>query len=273
MLPKIFLFIILMVLSVNVDCAEVHRFVSSNAPHTNTYLITGEQGSIVIDPAPELSEAIKVQAFANALHRPIKAILITHPHFDHFGGVGHYINDNEILVASLQSVNRDADMAYQQSEPFLKKYYATQLAKFTPINRVLKDKETLVIDDLQITVSDYGAGESSSSALFTLDSEKVAFVGDLIFSNRHYWLAEGRVEGAIKQLNRLAQNIPEDYRLYTGHGEPVIFQAIHKNIKYINDITDFVGKHKQRPIDEPVNIFLDLYLIFLQLMPYWQIIF
>lgn len=56
---------------------------------SNMTLIAGESGWIVVDPLTATETAAAAMAFANAElgERPIRAIIFTHSHADHFGGV------------------------------------------------------------------------------------------------------------------------------------------------------------------------------------------
>jgi len=56
---------------------------------SNMTLIAGETGWIVVDPLTATETAAAAMAFANAElgERPIRAIIFTHSHADHFGGV------------------------------------------------------------------------------------------------------------------------------------------------------------------------------------------
>lgn len=69
--------------------AHVLRIVAPNAgpltgPGTNTYVLGGETGRIVIDPGP--AAPAHLEAVLQAGAGPIRAILLTHTHLDHAGG-------------------------------------------------------------------------------------------------------------------------------------------------------------------------------------------
>ena len=65
---------------------------------------------------------------------------------------------------------------------------------------------------------DFGPGEASDESVIVVPSMKAAFVGDLIYQDMHPWLAEGRSELWLQQLDRLQRSVPADFAIYPGHG-------------------------------------------------------
>ncbi|WP_218086294.1 MBL fold metallo-hydrolase, partial [Staphylococcus epidermidis] len=51
---------------------------------TNTYFIENEENVILIDPSSESQKIIKK---LNQINKPLKAILLTHAHYDHIGAL------------------------------------------------------------------------------------------------------------------------------------------------------------------------------------------
>ena len=69
----------------------------------NITLIAGETGWIVFDAAMAVESAQAAMALVEKHlgKRPIKAVLISHPHIDHFGGVKAFMSDEEAADRSL----------------------------------------------------------------------------------------------------------------------------------------------------------------------------
>ncbi|MDK8321580.1 MAG: MBL fold metallo-hydrolase, partial [Staphylococcus epidermidis] len=55
---------------------------------TNTYFIENEENVILIDPSSESQKIIKK---LNQINKPLKAILLTHAHYDHIGALDNII--------------------------------------------------------------------------------------------------------------------------------------------------------------------------------------
>ncbi len=69
----------------------------------NLTLIKGDTGWIIFDPlmSVECTQAAMELAEKNLGEFPIKAIIISHPHIDHYGGIKGIINDEDAADASL----------------------------------------------------------------------------------------------------------------------------------------------------------------------------
>ena len=69
----------------------------------NITLIAGETGWIVFDTAMAVESAKAAMALVEKHlgKRPIKAVLISHPHVDHFGGVKAFMSDEEAADRNL----------------------------------------------------------------------------------------------------------------------------------------------------------------------------
>ena len=65
----------------------------------NMTLIRGEKGWIIIDPLTSCESSAAALALANEHlgERPVVAVLITHSHADHFGGVLGVVSDQQVL--------------------------------------------------------------------------------------------------------------------------------------------------------------------------------
>lgn len=57
---------------------------------TNTYFIENEENVILIDPSSESQKIIKK---LNQINKPLKAILLTHAHYDHIGALDDIIEN------------------------------------------------------------------------------------------------------------------------------------------------------------------------------------
>src|SRR5262249_57846417 len=74
--------------------------------YVNSYLIEGASGVVVVDTNLLVSDIEALRARLRALKKPLLAILVTHPHPDHFNGVAALVHDREVPVYAAASVGR-----------------------------------------------------------------------------------------------------------------------------------------------------------------------
>src|SRR5262249_37751650 len=79
----------------------VHRHVGGeNDVLANAYLIETKKGVVAVDATMTVTESARLRADLLALHKPLLAVLVTHGHPDHYGGVtGLVANDKVPVIA------------------------------------------------------------------------------------------------------------------------------------------------------------------------------
>jgi glyoxylase-like metal-dependent hydrolase (beta-lactamase superfamily II) len=90
-------------------------------------------------------------------------------------------------------------------------------------NRQVADGERVTVGDATFRVIDVGPGESPHDSWWMVDAEgpTQVFVGDLVYSHMHAFLADGFHEQWLRNLERAKGALPKDAMLLMGHGEPV----------------------------------------------------
>lgn len=73
---------------------------------SNMTIIEGKTGLIIIDPltSKETAKAAIELYYANRPHKPIKVVIYTHSHIDHFGGVKGVISQEEVDAGKVQVI-------------------------------------------------------------------------------------------------------------------------------------------------------------------------
>lgn len=190
---------------------QVKRFVGGPLP-TNCYLLTDEStgSTAVVDPgfeSEELTNAVLAAGCGN-----VKAILLTHGHFDHIAGVAKlknltrakvYLYTDELAFVSDGNLNL-AGMFYEgRVEPF-------------GVDVPLNDGEEFELGSAKIRVIST-PGHTCGGCCFQV--EDALFTGDTLMK-----LSCGRTDfptGSYSQLLdslRRLRDLPGDYHVYPGHG-------------------------------------------------------
>ncbi len=183
---------------------------------TNCYVVEPGDGSCIVLDIPE--EIGKLTAYLEANALTVSAILLTHGHYDHIGGVARI---QKAYQAPVYVHAADAAMLTSEKESM-----ATWLANqpFDPVTKfqTIQDGETISIGSLSFHVL-HTPGHTSGSVCY--QCEDVLFSGDTLFR-----LSRGRTDfpggsdaDMLQSLKRL-YDLPGDYTVYPGHNEATTLQ-------------------------------------------------
>jgi glyoxylase-like metal-dependent hydrolase (beta-lactamase superfamily II) len=121
-------------------------------------------------------------------------------------------------------------------------------------NRDIAPGTTVFFGDLAIGVRDLGPAESPADSLWTLD-ERTVFVGDIVYSGMHAYLADGYIEEWLACLDRLDRDLDRDVTLYVPAGK----KLIEDQRRYVRAFAESVEKNLPRePSDRRAAVVADM---------------
>ena len=200
---------------------KIIRVTRTGFASVNTWVIEGKKGVVVIDAQRGLAMGREIVAAVQATEKPLLAVIITHPHPDHFGGLAAILGAYpEVPVYASQTtteVIRTDSNGYQ----------AATLAAIPddspdayPVPTVLfEDGEQLDFGSLKFVVDEIGSGEAESMTMLDMPQHNILFVGDLVANGMTGFLLEQRSNNWIAQIDSvLASYGARNPHIYPGHG-------------------------------------------------------
>ena len=207
----------------------------------NMTLIDGKSGWIVVDPLMTRETASRAMDFArqHLKERPVSAVILTHSHIDHFGGVAALFEEeilkkpdipviapkgfmeeatSENIIAGIAMGRRAGYMYGKNLSPSVRGHVDNGLGKSTPFgtfgliapNRLVdRTPQEMTIDGVRFIFQYAPESEAPAELTFYLP-EKKAFCGaELVSHNMHnlYTLRGAKVRNALKWSGYIDQAI------------------------------------------------------------------
>lgn len=201
----------------------IETFITTPFRQNTRVLVCGETRKCVcVDPG---DSARKIAAFIEENNFEMQAIILTHAHLDHIGGVSdlHKIFPPAEIILHAD----DEEMYYNLPlQPLLMGIEPHQLKALgldykTPprLSRFWRDGEIYAVGNLRFKVL-HAPGHTRGHVVFFEENERKLFGGDTLFAGSigRTDLPGGDYEQLINSINRKILTLGDDVAVFTGHG-------------------------------------------------------
>ncbi|MBR2694950.1 MAG: MBL fold metallo-hydrolase [Thermoguttaceae bacterium] len=194
---------------------EIKTFVNSDFGE-NLYVVRLRDRAecVIVDPGMEPERAIDYVK-ANGLSP--RAVLITHGHYDHIGGLNRVKAEwpeAEVLIGEHERWKMN------NPEGNLSVHFGAQL-RTIDADRSLTDGETFTAAGIPFTAL-RSPGHASGHVVYKVEGEDgvLVFVGDVIFAGSigRTDFPDGDTEELLNSIKKNLLTLPDDTLLLTGHG-------------------------------------------------------
>ncbi len=182
--------------------------------YTNTYIVADTQTceAVVIDPADK-GERIHVEL--NHHSWSLKAIWLTHAHFDHLGGVNHLVNQYQ-HQPPIALHPEDIPLWEAQGGA---QFFGLEVDPGPKPSLPLQHGQVIKVGELEFEVR-HTPGHTPGHVVFYNAQNHVLFCGDVIFRGGigRTDFPGGSYDALMNSIRSQVLTLPDETRLLSGHG-------------------------------------------------------
>ncbi len=244
------------------DAVAITDFVFMARDISNAYLVTTNDGDVMINTGMPEGALRSAELFRPHRSGPLRYIILTQSHADHFGGVPTFIEEGTKVVGGPGYCEARDDMLGMQSffGPRTFKLWGSTLKQDGPPRAPMphvtpdifvEDRMSLDVGERRFELISAPEGETEDNILVWMPKEKIVFTGNTFgpvwlsmpFLNTLRGDKPRRVREYLKSLEKVRSLGAEI--VVTGHGEPIVggdriredLDRMEAAVTYVRDYT------------------------------------
>jgi glyoxylase-like metal-dependent hydrolase (beta-lactamase superfamily II) len=213
------------------DKVTIHHYESPIPILVSSYIIELPTKLVIFDTQFILPAASEVLLHARSLNKTIDRVIISHSHPDHYFGLEVFKNVAPIfaLDETIREIASSVYYAINRNKGSLDGLIPN-VATFP--NRI-QNEGPEVIDGILFNFLKIQKTESPNTLVLVLPFQRSMFVGDIVFNNVHFYLAEKNFENWISVLKSFQRDFLF-FNIFQGHGTPTTTLKLQDSINYLD---------------------------------------
>jgi len=170
----------------------------------NTCYVQTKEGFVVIDSGPTYAYASQAYAQMQKIAKlPVKYVIITHDHDDHWQGNSFYKSKGALLMGPrTYEQNVVTGMETRMHRILGKELYGK--TKIVKLDTIVDDNLSLEVGNALFKIKQLEPiAHTKGDLIIYLPSKKVLFAGDLVFNGRLTSLRDGSILGSLEALKKI----------------------------------------------------------------------
>lgn len=189
--------------------------------NSNAGFVVTDEGVVVIDAlgTPALGAAF-IKAIRTVTDKPIKRVILTHYHADHFYGLQAFKEIGAEVWAHrdgrqyLEGEEGEQRLAQRRQDLFP---WVNEDTKLIPADRWLDNDTAFTMGGLHFEIIPMGPAHAPDDEVIVVREDQVIFSGDIIFTGRIPFVGSADSKRWLVTMDRLLQLKPKI--MVTGHGK------------------------------------------------------
>jgi glyoxylase-like metal-dependent hydrolase (beta-lactamase superfamily II) len=218
--------------------------------NSNAGFVVTDEGIVVVDAlgTPPLGEAL-VAAIRSVSSKPIKRVIVTHYHADHFYGLpalkraGAEVWAHRDALAYLDGGEAERRLEQRARELFP---WVDEKAPLVRADRWLEGDATFTLGGLRFDVLHMGPAHSPEDVIVAVPQEGVIFSGDILFAGRIPFVGEADSRRWLERIEQLLAFKPRV--MVTGHG--ALSRDPARDLTLTRDYLRFLRQEMGRAVED-----------------------
>ena len=213
----------------------------------NTCYVQTKEGFVVIDSGPTYAYAYQAYAQMQKIKKlPVKYVINTHFHDDHWLGNSFYKNKGAVLIGPHTYVENITAGMHTRMKRILGQALFTP-TKIVKLDKVVDHNLSLNLEKKKFEITQPVAmAHTKGDLIVYLPSKKVLFTGDLVFNGRITSLRDGSILGSLKALDMIDKYHAKV--IISGHGYRTDENSTREFRAYLSGIKKAVLKAQDEDI-------------------------